>query len=151
VANVSTCNIFSPYIPMWCHPLLFLCSALLCSALLCSALLCSALLCSALLCSALLCSALLCSALLCCAVLCPRFTAVGLTPEPADRATFYCDFKEPTADGRRGAEISVAYYFEHLAPKKQRLRFPQLPGRHWATRPELVVMRNDQLGIQHCL
>lgn len=58
----------------------------------------------------------------------PRFTAVGLTPQPADQALFFCNFKQPAADGSTGAEISVAYYFEHLANPRQPLRYPQLPG-----------------------
>lgn len=58
----------------------------------------------------------------------PRFTALGFTPEPADQAMFYCHFKQPAADGQEGADISVAFYFEHFANPKQPLAFPQLPG-----------------------
>lgn len=58
-----------------------------------------------------------------------RFTAVSLRPEPANRDLFYCEFKQAAADGTKGADISVAYYFEHLANPHKRLDYPWLPGK----------------------
>jgi hypothetical protein len=51
--------------------------------------------------------------------------------EPASHAMFYCQFKQPAADGTEGAEISVAYYFEHLANPRKALTFPWLPGKDY--------------------
>lgn len=58
-------------------------------------------------------------------LVCYRFTAVGLTPEPADQAMFWCQYKQPDSEGNTGQEMSVAHYFAKL---KQPLVFPQLPG-----------------------
>jgi hypothetical protein len=63
--------------------------------------------------------------------------------EPADRAMFYCNFKQPDADGREGEEISVAYYFEHLANPRKRLDYPWLPG-HWEY---AAAARNDKSAL----